>query len=234
MNQIHVLDQNTIDKIAAGEVVERPASVVKELAENAVDAGADRITVEIRDGGIRLIRVTDNGEGIEPEDIPLAFLRHATSKITDAADLRALASVSRVELITKTAGGLSRGPLSDRRRTGEAAEEIGAPDGTTIIVRDLFYNTPARAKFLKTPHDRSGMGAICGTADAVESADRLHLSRKRADDWLRPGNGSPDGRQSTALREIWSAPLRRNAGTKGSSGSGFYRKAFRLPGQPEL
>ena len=131
MNRIHVLDQETIDRIAAGEAVERPASVAKELIENAIDAGSTRITIELRNGGIGMLRVTDNGRGISKEDIPLAFLRHATSKITKAEDL------------------ISLGSLGFR---GEAVfEEIGAPDGTTIVVRDLFYNTPARAKFLKTP-----------------------------------------------------------------------------------
>ena len=164
MSRIHVLDQMTVDKIAAGEVVERPASVVKELTENAIDAGGTRITVEIRDGGISLIRVTDNGGGIEPEDIPNAFLRHATSKIRDAADLSALASlgfrgealssiaaVSRVEMITKQPDELSAVRYLIEGGREKLCEEIGAPDGTTIIVRDLFYNTPARAKFLKTP-----------------------------------------------------------------------------------
>ena len=164
MGDIHILDERTIDRIAAGEVVERPASVIKELVENAVDAGASRVTVEIRDGGISLIRVTDNGRGIAPEDVPLAFLRHATSKITDAGDLRTLqslgfrgealssiAAVSRVELITKRPEELSALRYLIEGGREKLSEEIGAPDGTTIIVRDLFYNTPARAKFLKTP-----------------------------------------------------------------------------------
>ena len=163
MSQIHVLDQNTIDKIAAGEVVERPASVVKELTENAIDAGATHITVEIRDGGITMIRVTDDGKGIAPEEIRLAFLRHATSKIESVEDLieigslgfrgealSSIAAVSRVELITKQPDELTavRYVLEGGRE--KLYEEIGAPDGTTIIVRDIFYNTPARAKFLKT------------------------------------------------------------------------------------
>lgn len=174
MNQIHVLDQKTIDQIAAGEVVERPASVVKELVENAIDAGATRISVEIRDGGIRLIRVTDNGRGIAEEDIPLAFLRHATSKITDASDLTSLftlgfrgealssiAAVSRVELITKTADALSAVRYLIEGGREKLKEEVGAPDGTTFVVRDLFYNTPARARFLKTPlTEASHVGAI--------------------------------------------------------------------------
>ncbi len=160
---IHVLDQATIDKIAAGEVVERPASVVKELTENAIDAKASRITIEIRDGGISFIRITDNGRGIAPEDIPLAFLRHATSKITTVQDLLSLnslgfrgealssiAAVSRVEMITKRAEDLSASRYVIEGGREMASDEIGAPDGTTIVIRDIFFNTPARAKFLKT------------------------------------------------------------------------------------
>lgn len=161
---IHVLDQSTVDKIAAGEVVERPASVVKELTENAIDAGATRITIEIRDGGITMIRITDNGKGIAPEDIPLAFLRHATSKIVTVKDLSSLSSlgfrgealssiaaVSRVEMITKRPEDLTATRYVIEGGREKLRAEIGAPDGTTIIVRDIFYNTPARAKFLKTP-----------------------------------------------------------------------------------
>ncbi|MDO4619761.1 MAG: DNA mismatch repair endonuclease MutL [Lachnospiraceae bacterium] len=174
MNQIHVLDPRTIDKIAAGEVVERPASVVKELLENAIDAGATRITIEIRDGGISLIRITDNGKGISREDIPLAFMRHATSKITEVGDLLTLqslgfrgealssiAAVSRVELITKQADSLSAVRYLIEGGREKLMEDIGAPDGTTIAVRNLFYNTPARAKFLKTPMtEASHVGAV--------------------------------------------------------------------------
>ncbi len=162
-HDIHVLDQATVDKIAAGEVVERPASVVKELTENAIDAGADRITIEIKDGGISSIRITDNGRGIAADDIPLAFLRHATSKITTVQDLLSLnslgfrgealssiAAVARVELITKRPEDLSASRYCIEGGRETLREEIGAPDGTTIIVRDLFFNTPARAKFLKS------------------------------------------------------------------------------------
>ena len=174
MNRIHVLDQTTIDRIAAGEVVERPASVVKELVENAIDAGADRISVEIRDGGIKLLRVTDNGKGIAREDVPLAFLRHATSKIEGAEDLRSLSSlgfrgealssiaaVSRVELITKRAEDLTAVRYVIEGGRERLSEEVGAPDGTTIIVRDLFFNTPARAKFLKTPMTEGSHVGAC-------------------------------------------------------------------------
>lgn len=163
MGKIAVLDQQTIDKIAAGEVVERPASVVKELVENAVDAGASQVTVEIREGGIGFIRITDNGSGMETEDIPLAFLRHSTSKIKSAEDLtgvrslgfrgEALSSISAVamvELITKTRENTLGSRCCLEGGVQKSLEEIGAPDGTTLIVRNLFYNTPARKKFLKS------------------------------------------------------------------------------------
>lgn len=163
MGRIAVLDQQTIDKIAAGEVVERPASVVKELVENAVDARASQVTVEIREGGIGYIRITDNGIGMEKEDIPLAFLRHSTSKIRSAEDLTGVASlgfrgealssisaVSMVELITKTRSELLGSRCCLEGGVEKGLEETGAPDGTTLIVRNLFYNTPARKKFLKT------------------------------------------------------------------------------------
>lgn len=166
---IQVLDQNTIDKIAAGEVVERPAAVVKELVENAIDAGANAVTVEIREGGIRFIRITDNGCGIRREEIPLAFLRHATSKIRSIEDLfrvkslgfrgealSSIAAVSQVELITKEAGSIigSRYEIQGGEET--ANDEVGCPDGTTFIVRNLFYNTPARGKFLKSGTTEGG------------------------------------------------------------------------------
>ena len=163
MAEIHVLDDNTIDKIAAGEVVERPSSVVKELVENAMDAGATAITVEIKEGGIEFIRVTDNGGGIEKSQVRNAFLRHATSKISQVTDLQTLqslgfrgealssiAAVSKVEIVTKTVNDMTgiRYCLEGGRET--AFEEVGAPDGTTFIVRNLFFNTPVRRKFLKT------------------------------------------------------------------------------------
>lgn len=164
MAVINVLDHQTIDKIAAGEVVERPSSVVKELVENAIDAGADAVTVEIKDGGISLIRVTDNGGGIEKPQVRNAFLRHATSKIVSADDLTTLvslgfrgealasiAAVSMVELISKTPEDLTGIRYVIEGGTEKEQEEIGAPDGTTILVRNLFYNTPPRKKFLKQP-----------------------------------------------------------------------------------
>ncbi len=163
MPHITVLDQSTIDRIAAGEVIERPASVVKELLENAIDAKATAVTVEIRDGGISFIRVTDNGCGIPKDEVALAFLRHSTSKIRSAEDLfvvaslgfrgealSSIAAVSQVELITKTAEQISGVRYVIEGGRERSSEEIGAPDGTTFIVRNLFFNTPARQKFLKT------------------------------------------------------------------------------------
>lgn len=163
MRKIAVLDQHTIDKIAAGEVVERPASVVKELVENSIDAGATAVTVEISDGGKKLIRITDNGGGMDYDQIPLAFLRHATSKIQKIEDLEQIASlgfrgealssiaaVSQVELITKTPSAVSGARYVIEGGCEMTLEELGAPDGTTFLVRNLFYNTPARSKFLKS------------------------------------------------------------------------------------
>lgn len=160
---IKVLDQATINKIAAGEVVERPSSVVKELVENAIDAGATAVTVEIKDGGMSFIRITDNGAGIPKEEVPTAFIRHATSKIMTIEDLlsvnslgfrgealASIAAVAQVECITKTAHDLTGIRYEIHGSKEIASEEIGAPTGTTIIVRNLFYNVPARKKFLKT------------------------------------------------------------------------------------
>lgn len=160
---INILDKSTIDKIAAGEVVERPASIVKELLENAIDASSNQITVEIKDGGISYIRITDNGTGIEKDDIKTAFLRHATSKIKNAADLdnilslgfrgEALSSISavtRTEIISKTKSSFTANLYKIEGGEELCFEEVAAPDGTTIIIKDLFYNTPARRKFLKS------------------------------------------------------------------------------------
>lgn len=166
---IKVLDQATINKIAAGEVVERPSSVVKELVENAIDAGASAITVEIKDGGTTFIRITDNGAGIQKEEVPTAFVRHATSKILSVEDLlcirslgfrgealASIAAVAQVECISKTATDLTGIRYEIHGSKEVAKEEIGAPIGTTIIVRNLFYNVPARKKFLKTTMTEAG------------------------------------------------------------------------------
>ena len=169
MREIAVLDQITIDKIAAGEVVERPSSVVKELVENAIDAGASAVTVEIKDGGKTFLRITDNGSGIPKDQVPLAFLRHATSKIKKVEDLQEIASlgfrgealssisaVSQVELITKTASDMAGVRYIIEGGVEKSMEDIGAPEGTTFLVRNLFYNVPARSKFLKTAATEGG------------------------------------------------------------------------------
>ena len=163
MPKIQQLSPHIANLIAAGEVVERPASVVKELLENAVDAGASKVTIEIRDGGMTFLRVTDNGCGMAPEDAKTAFLRHATSKLRTAEDLAAIgtmgfrgealaaiASVSRIDLLTKTPGSLTGTSLHLEADVVTEESEAGCPDGTTIIIRDLFFNTPARMKFMKS------------------------------------------------------------------------------------
>ena len=184
MAEIMVLDSKTIDQIAAGEVVERPSSVVKELVENACDAGATAVTVEIKDGGTSFIRVTDNGSGIEKAQIRKAFLRHATSKIRGVEDLSrihslgfrgealsSICAVSMVELITRTKNSLVGVRYCIEGEREADFSEIGAPEGTTILVRDLFYNTPARKKFLKTPATEGGY-----IADLME-----HMALSRPD-----------------------------------------------------
>lgn len=169
MNTIKLLDKNTIDKIAAGEVVDRPSSIVKELVENAIDAGATSISIEIKDGGISLIRITDNGSGIAKDQIAIAFLRHSTSKINDAADLAfihtlgfrgealsSIAAVSQTELCTKTKDDLTGVIYKINGGVEESLSEAGLPNGTTLIVKNLFYNTPARLKFLKSAQTEAG------------------------------------------------------------------------------
>ncbi len=169
MAQIHLLNQDTINKIAAGEVIERPMAVVKELIENAIDAKATAVTVEIQDGGKGLIRITDNGSGIASEDIALAFAPHATSKIQDVTDLleisslgfrgealSSIAAVSQLEMVTKTKEELMGVRYCMDGGVKKAEESVGCPDGTTFLVRNLFYNTPARLKFLKTAQTEAG------------------------------------------------------------------------------
>ncbi len=182
MAEIKVLSEDTIDKIAAGEVVERPMSVVKELVENAMDAGSTAITVEIKNGGIDFIRVTDNGQGIEAGEVRLAFARHATSKIRSAEDLSSLSSmgfrgealssiaaVAQVELVTKTKDALTGVRYTIEGAIEKDLEEVGAPDGTTFLVKNLFYNTPVRRKFLKQPQTEGSYVA--------ELLERLAMSR---------------------------------------------------------
>lgn len=192
MPEINLLSQSTIDKIAAGEVVERPSSVVKELLENAIDAGAKAVTVELKEGGISLIRVTDNGCGIEKNQVKKAFLRHATSKIKSIEDLSyveslgfrgealsSIAAVSQVELITKTKDELTGVKYSIAGGVEEDMEEIGAPPGTTFLIHNLFYNTPARRKFLKQPQTEGGY-----VADLME-----HIALSRPDISIKFVNG---------------------------------------------
>ena len=193
MASIMVLDQATVNQIAAGEVIERPSSAVKECVENALDAGAKAVTVELRDGGLSLIRITDNGTGIQPDDVRAAFLPHATSKIRTAEDLMnisslgfrgealaSIAAVSQAELITRTKDSLMG--IRFRIEGGEEKEysEVGAPEGTTFLIRNLFYNTPARRKFLKTAATE---GAYVSTL-----MERLALSRPDVSFRLITGN----------------------------------------------
>ena len=181
MSKIHLLPDETIDRIAAGEVIERPAACAKELIENAIDAGADAVTIEIRGGGTEYLRVTDNGSGIPADEIRLAFTRHATSKIRTAEDLvgvktlgfrgealASMAAVSRMEVFSKTRDALSGVRYRISGGTETSLEEAGVPDGTTVVLRDLFYNTPARAKFLKT--------AMTEGAYVSEKVEQLALS----------------------------------------------------------
>ena len=182
MPDIQILDQNTINQIAAGEVIERPASVVKELLENAIDAKATAVTIEIKEVGISFIRITDNGCGIAKEEIPLAFLRHSTSKIRSVEDLMtitslgfrgealsSIAAVSQVELITKISSSFNGCRYCIEGGTEKGIEEIGCPEGTTFLVRNLFYNIPARRKFLKTAQTEAGY-----IADMVEKIALSH------------------------------------------------------------
>ena len=216
MGNITLLDKNTIDQIAAGEVIERPASVVKELIENAIDAGATEISVEIRDGGINYIRITDNGRGILKEDVPLAFMRHATSKIKRIEDLfninslgfrgealSSIASVAKVELLTKT-----KESMSGIRYVINGGEEIvfadaGIPNGTTIVVSSLFYNTPARRKYLGSANVEGSrimelMQAVILSHPEIGfkfvSQGKVRL--------LTYGNAAPNGRLETIYRVL--------------------------------
>ena len=244
MAQINILDHQTIDKIAAGEVVERPASVVKELVENAIDAGADAVTVEIREGGIRLIRVTDNGSGIEKTQVHNAFLRHATSKITSADDLtdlvslgfrgEALASIAAVSMveITKTPEELTGLRYVIEGGQEMESEEVGAPEGTTVLVRNLFYNVPPRRKFLKQPQTEGSYVA--------ELMEHLALSRpgnlprtdsparpRRRHHHRRPAGEARDQPRQQELRDLFCQRQIRQEQSHRQRGGG------RLPGIPD-
>ena len=203
MSKIHVLDKHTAELIAAGEVVERPSSVVKELLENSIDAGASSIVVEIQNGGVRLIRITDNGSGIARDDVPVAFLRHATSKVRTQDDLdaigtlgfrgEALASicaVARVELITRTAEELAGTRYLIEGGEEQGTEDTGCPRGTTIVVHDLFYNVPARMKFLKK--DVSESNSVAGVVERIALSHpeiSVRFIRDGKEELLTPGDG---------------------------------------------
>lgn len=224
MAGIQVLDQHTIDQIAAGEVVENPKSVVKELVENAIDAGAKAVSVEILDGGTSFIRVTDNGAGIAAREIRTAFYRHATSKITGIEDLEtvmtlgfrgealsSIAAVSETEVVTKTPDALTGIRYCINGGAEASVEEVGAPNGTTIIVRNLFYNVPARKKFLKHPKTEGAYVAELMELLALSHPDvSFHFVQNRQEKFHTSGNGDLKelihriyGRETAAaLREI--------------------------------
>ena len=203
MPKIQTLSPHIANLIAAGEVVERPASVVKELLENAVDAGASHVTVEIRDGGMTFLRVTDNGCGMDPEDARTAFVRHATSKLRSAEDLAAIstmgfrgealaaiASVSRIDLLTKTPGSICGTSLSLEAGNITEVSEAGCPDGTTIIVRDLFFNTPARMKFMKSDTVEGGKVSAAVQLQALAHPEvALRFIRDGKEVLSTPGDG---------------------------------------------
>ena len=215
MPDIQILSPHLADLIAAGEVVERPASVVKELVENAFDAGARTVTVELRGGGATYLRVTDDGCGMAPEDAGIAFLRHATSKLHDEQGLEAigtmgfrgeaLAAISAVSHITLTTR--QRGAASGTHMTLDAGDiqdmyETGCPEGTTMIVRDLFFNTPARRKFLKS--DRAE-GAACSAAERIHRPLQkkyccARLPRPAAGEEMKPCTRAPSASPSQGSR----------------------------------
>lgn len=212
MPRINLLDKSVAELIAAGEVVERPASVIKELVENSIDAGADHITVEIRRGGITMMRITDNGCGIAHEDVPLAFLRHATSKIKSADDLDAIftlgfrgealaatSSVAKIELLTKTADSAIGTHYCIEGGNETIYEEAGCPEGTTIIVNDLFYNTPARMKFLKK--DVSEGNAVAAVIDRM-ALSHPEISFKLIREGKQTLQTSGDGKLESAVYAV--------------------------------
>ena len=203
MTNINILSPHVADMIAAGEVVERPASVIKELVENSIDAGADSITIEIKNGGSSMIRITDNGSGMSPEDSGIAFMRHATSKLHDeygldsistmgfrGEALAAISAVSRIDMVTREQGAEQGTRVILEAGDIQNMEECGCPYGTTITVRDLFYNTPARRKFLKT--ERSETTACTQTAVrcALSRPDiSIHYIKDGSEEFFTPGDG---------------------------------------------
>nr|MCR5802107.1 DNA mismatch repair endonuclease MutL [Lachnospiraceae bacterium] len=239
---IHVLDDVTIDRIAAGEVVERPANVVKELVENSIDAGATSVTVEIKEGGTEMMRVTDNGCGIPSAELKIAFLRHSTSKIKDASDLEhihslgfrgealsSISAVSRLEMITKTKDSLTGTRVYLEGGKELECEEIGAPTGTTVIARNLFYNTPARLKFLRTPQTEGSY--ICDIMERI-ALSHPDISFQYTSNGKTRFHTSGSGDLKEVIyriygREISNALLPLNAKIEGVSLNGFI-------GKPEL
>lgn len=203
MGRINLLQKETSELIAAGEVIERPSSVIKELIENSIDSGADNITVEIKNGGISYIRITDNGCGMEPEDVPMAFWRHATSKISSKEDLNsintlgfrgeALASicaVAKVEVLTKVAGSMYGTHYIIEGSEEKLNEQTGCPDGTTIIIRDIFFNVPARLKFLKKDVAEGNAIADITSKIAVSHPEiAFKFIRNNNQDFITPGDG---------------------------------------------
>lgn len=245
---IQVLDAHVADLIAAGEVVERPASVVKELVENAIDAGASAVTIEIQRGGMALIRVTDNGSGIPAGQCRTAFLRHATSKLHTAQDLdaigtlgfrgealAAIASVSRVELITRTAEETLGNSLT--LEGGEIVEEepAGCPLGTTMVVRDLFYNTPARLKFMK--RDAAEGAAVFALVQKLALSHpevSVKFLRDGKQDLLTPGDGNLQSALYAVLgRDMALGFVPVQGGRGGRDRNGLCVPARLLPGEPE-
>ena len=206
MPHINLLSPHVADLIAAGEVVERPASVIKELMENAFDAGADQVTVEIRDGGATMIRVTDNGCGMAPEDAGIAFLRHATSKLADEHGLEAIttmgfrgealaaiSAVSRIELLTRRPEDAEGTRMTLEAGDIQEMEAVGCPAGTFICIRDLFYNTPARLKFLKSDRSEASACVQAGLRCALGRPDvSVRFLRDGKEEFFTPGDGRPD------------------------------------------
>ena len=241
MPEINLLNQSTIDKIAAGEVVERPASVVKELMENAIDAGATAVTVELKEGGCSLIRGTDNGCGIEKEQVRKAFLRHATSKIKSIEDLdfveslgfrgealSSIAAVSQVEVITRTRDELTGVKYAISGGAEEDLEEIGSPEGTTFLIHNLFFNIPARRKFLKQPQTEGGY-----VAELME-----HIALSRPDISIKFVNGgqlkfhtSGNGDLKEVIYRIYGRQMAEAALPFHAQGSGFQVSGY--IGKPE-
>ena len=213
MPKINVLPREVAELIAAGEVIERPASIVKELVENAIDAGSTAVTVEIQHGGVKYLRVTDNGCGIEREDAPKAFMRHATSKVRDASDLdsigtlgfrgealASIAAVAHVEMMTKVKGAAAGTLVQVSGSEVTGVSDAGCPDGTTIVVRDVFYNVPARLKFLKK--DATESGAVASIVDKIAlSHPEISFSfiRDGKQVYRTPGNGDLMGAVYTVL-----------------------------------